>query len=75
MYVTQTMIHYTFAGKPFIHSSIHSYGSAVIKTVSTCVCVCVCVSSCRHCMKEPHEPCCCELWEKWKDLIQRMTNS
>ena len=26
-------------------------------------------------MKEPHEPCCCELWEKWKEIIQRMTNS
>ncbi len=27
---------------------------------------------CWECMKEPHEPVCCELWEKWKDTV--MTN-
>ena len=24
---------------------------------------------CWECMNEPHEPCSCELWEKWKDTV------
>lgn len=24
---------------------------------------------CWECMGLPHEPCCCELWEKWKDTV------
>ena len=28
----------------------------------------------RHCMKEPHEPTSCELWERWKEVVSRMTN-
>ena len=24
---------------------------------------------CRHCVKEPHEPCDCKLWQRWTELI------
>jgi len=26
---------------------------------------------CWECLKEPHEPCCCELWERWQAVTVR----
>ena len=30
------------------------------------------ITLCRDCMGEAHEPCSCEEWKKWLDLIEEM---
>ena len=37
------------------------------------VCVCTHFLENRNCKQEAHEPCGCDLWEKWKTVVMEMS--